>query len=334
MKKKLLFTFSLISSLSFAQDFTSANEYAIGDSQTMFMCDSAAPSYASSTGSNANWDYSAYFKMPNPDRIYQITANSNSSFPNATKVVSIQGILDTYLKSDASNRSSEGFQFTDQTLGTVTANFSSGNNMNVMDYPFAFNTTINDVFSGSLSGTGVVNPACSGTSVSTYDGTGTLKLTSTLTKTNVSRHHLYSEVNGTTILGPVVLKIDQYEYFDLASSSKLPLLSYTNLKIFLNGSQATSMNFLLNSADPVFFVGTEELASENVQVYPNPAENQIKVSSEEFDGTEVFEVTDLSGASILTTSNQVISTENLTPGVYFLNIMKGTERIVTKFVKK
>lgn len=332
MNKKLLLSLSLLSGVAFGQSFTSANEYAIGQTQTMYLCDSAAPTLAAVTGNGVSWDYSMYYKMPNPNRTYQITANANSSFPNANKIVSIQGILDTYLLTDGTNRSSEGFQFNDQNLGAVVANFSAGDNMNIMNYDFTLGQTVNDVFSGTLTGTGVINPACSGTSVSSFDAVGTLKLSPSITKSNVQRHHLYTELNGTSILGAVILKIDQFDYFDFTTSN-LPLLSFTNVKIFLNGAQATSLKFLLNSVDPTFGVGIEENEKINFSIFPNPSSNEITVSNSTFDGSENFTILDLTGKTILTTKNTTISTQNLTSGVYLLEVEKNGAKTVQKFIK-
>lgn len=333
MTKKLLLSLCVLSGAAFGQSFTSANEFQIGNTQAMYLCDSAAPTYATTTGSGAFWDYSSYMKMPNPDRTYQIITNANASFPNANKVINIQGVLDTYIKSDNANRSSEGFQFTDQTLGTVTANFSAGDNLNIMDYDFTLAETVSDVFSGTLTGTGVINPACSGTSVSTFDGIGSIKLSNTITTANVQRHHLYTELNGTTILGPVILKIDQFEYFDFANSN-LPVLSFTHLKIFLNGSQATSLKFLLNSVDPVGFVSLNENSNSEFSVYPNPSSDEINISSENLDGTETFNIVDVTGKTVFTSKNSSINVSKLIAGVYFVEIEKNGITTQEKFVKK
>lgn len=333
MTKNLLLSCCVLTGFSFGQTFTSSNEYQVGDSQAMFLCDSAATTLENVTGTGVTWDYSSFGKMPNPDRTYQVTANTNTNFPNATKVVSIEGILDTYLISDGTNRSSEGFQFTDANLGAVIANFSAGDNLSIMDYDFAINDNLNDVFSGTLTGTGVINPACSGLSESTFDGIGTLILSSTVTKTNVQRHHLYTELNGTSLLGPVILKIDQFDYFDFTTSD-LPVLSMTHLKIFLNGAQATSLKFLLNSVDPAISASSQEIENESFQVYPNPAEENLVIKGENFDGKESFTITDLTGKAILTSNESKINVQNLTSGVYLILVNKNGSVMQQKFVKK
>jgi hypothetical protein len=335
MKKSLLLSFCVVTGISFGQSFTAANEYINSDTQQMYLVDSAAPSLATVAGAGANWDYSAYLKMQNPLRTYQITNNTNTAlFPNANKIVSVQGILSTYINSSASNRSSDGFEFTDAALGTVRANFSAGDNMNIMDYDFVLNDNSTDIFSGVLTGNGVINPACSGTSTSTFDAIGTLKLSATVTKTNVQRHHLYTELNGTSILGPVILKINQFEYYDF-TTSKLPLFSYTNLKIVLNGSQATNLNFVLNTVDPISFVGINDEISKNAfSIYPNPANEELTISGD-LTGNENISITDLSGKKVLfSLSDNKINISKLNAGIYFLNIEKDGQVSQEKFVKK
>lgn len=58
MKKQLFIIASLISSISFGQSLTQANEPAIGQSIQMYVCDTTVGNLASVMGNNVTWDYS------------------------------------------------------------------------------------------------------------------------------------------------------------------------------------------------------------------------------------------------------------------------------------
>jgi hypothetical protein len=337
MTKKLLLAFGLLSTCSFGQTFTANNEYTIGESQTMYMCDSAAPTYENVTGNGVTWDYSTYYKVNNPNRTYQIIENTNADFPNANKVASVQNFFDTYIVSNGTEKSVEGFQFTETSISALISKILLTDSIKVFNYDFNFNDSINDIHAGTMTG-GAVNPTnntCDGTSVSSFDGVGTLILSPTVTKTNVQRHHLKVNMNGTSFLGPIVLGIDQFEYFDF-SDSKLPLLSLTSLKIFLNGSTTPTvkMKFLLNSEDLIFFVGIDEKQANKFEIYPNPSSDEITISSQEFDGTEKISIFDVSGKEVLISNESTISVNNLKSGIYFIEVEKGNSKFQQKFIKK
>ena len=75
-----------------------------------------------------------------------------------------------------------------------------------------------------------------------------------------------------------------------------------------------------------------DLASLNVQVYPNPSTNNITILSNTI--IETIEVYDLSGKSIKTIINSdTIDVSNLANGIYLLKITSGTKSLVKRIVK-
>jgi hypothetical protein len=337
MKKKLLLAFGIVAAYSLGQNFSSSNEYAIGESQTMFMCDSAAPTYGNVTGTGVTWDYSTYFKVNNPNRTYQVIENTSTDFLNSNKVVSVQGFFDSYIISNSNTKSIEGFRFTETGLASVLSKIVLTDDIKVFDYVVDFNTSTNDVHDGIMSGGGVnpTNPACDGTSVSKFDAVGTLILSPTVTKNNVQRHHLNVSMNGNSFLGPILLVIDQYEYFDF-TSSKLPLLSMTSLNVFLNGSATPTvkLKFLLNTEDLVYFVGLEEKESINFNIYPNPSSEEISISSSTFKGNEKISILDVSGKELIHSHLTTIDVSKLNSGVYFIQVENESSKSQQKFIKK
>lgn len=338
MKKTVLFIFTIATTISFGQLFTAANEYQIGSSQTMYMCDSAAPTFDAVTGTGVTWDYSGFYKVNNPNRIYEVTSNSNADFSASTKVASVQGFFDTYIYSTGTTKAIEGFKFTDPSLSALLSKAVLSDFIHVFDYDVSLNEESEDNHSGVLTGSAVspINTICNGTSTSKFDAIGTLVLSPSVTKTNVQRHKLNINLNGTSILGPILLNITQYEYYDFTDSD-LPLLSMTSLKVFLNNSPTPTvmMKFLLNSEDPIQFVaGLNAIENEKFAVYPNPSSDEIKLYSSGFDGTEKFSIRDISGNVIWTDLNSTINVSQLNAGVYFIELNKNNQIAQVKFVKK
>lgn len=336
MRKQLLLSLTLLSGYSFGQSFTAANEPIVGDSRTMYLCDSAALDYANIVGTGVTWDYSEIDTFPDPNgvqRMYTVIDNPNvGTFTNSTKAKDIEGILRTYMSSTTSDRYVDGFEFTDPNFGTVTANFS-GDNMHEMTYPFALNAPITDNNAGTLVVPGIVNSASTGNSTSVVDGIGTIKLCCGVIKNNVARHHTTLTLSGTTFLGPVTIVINQFEYYDFVGNN-MPLFSHTNVTVSSTLGVLTSLNFVLNSVKPVSGVGVTELANEGFAIYPNPASGKIAIQGEHINGNETVLIKDFSGKTILsTTASSEINIENLAEGMYFVCVEKDGMSLQEKFVK-
>ena len=79
-------------------------------------------------------------------------------------------------------------------------------------------------------------------------------------------------------------------------------------------------------------VGIEKLDQNNWKVYPNPASEQLNVTTER---AEIIQITDVSGKVVtveqLKTGHNIIDVSNFAPGVYF--IQSKTGRTHVKFVK-
>ena len=84
-------------------------------------------------------------------------------------------------------------------------------------------------------------------------------------------------------------------------------------------------------------VGVKNVYADMVQVYPNPVENEVRVSSEfEIGSIEVFSIT---GQKVMSLSginkfSQFLNTENLTNGIYMISVSGvAGEHAISKVVK-
>lgn len=330
MKKKLLFVTALISGTVFGQSFTSSNEPASGTTQQMYQCDSSASSLSATVGSGVTWDYSNIMKMANPNKIYGVEANTNlTDFPLSNKVITIPGALTTYLETSATDRNILGFEFNaGATLGNIKVKFDTDKIISMV-YPFALNDALNDAMSGTVTYSGGTS-ACSGTATSTVDGMGTLKLSPTVTKTNVIRHHSKSILNTTVLIFAFEITIDQFEYYDFVSN--LPLFSYTNITIKQGGATVSSLNFVLNTELPTSTASLEENAMSSLGMYPNPAQNFIHFGAS-VENT-ALQVSDLSGKVLLTgTTAGPLNVSSLAAGMYTVTYEYKGQLVQEKFMK-
>lgn len=339
MKNKLLLSVSLLSGMAFGQSFTSANEPAIGATQAMFQCDSSAVNFANTTGSGVTWDYSNISKINNANRTYSIIANPNmADFTTSNKVIEISNTLNTYLETDATSKSINGFEYiTGGTLGTIKINFDA-DKLNLMNYDFKLNDEISDIFSGTLTYTGGT-AAASGTSISKVDGMGTLMLSPTVSKSNVLRHHMIDSISSTVEFFPGVgipftFIFNQFDYYDFTGDN-LPLFTHLNITILQSGTSVSNTNFVLNSVEPQSTVSLDEKVSTNFTIYPNPIENELHISGITLSAQDHIQIVNLAGRQVARfQANEIIHVDQLNSGVYFIEIENNGNVLREKFVKK
>lgn len=343
MKKKLLFAGLLLSSISFGQGLTQANEPAIGASSSMFLCDSFATNYANVTGNGVTWDYSTIGYFPGEMRTISIidpaTTPNAGDFSGATKAVSIENFLTTYWTSTATERSSSGFVFNEPTFGEVKAVFSV-DPQKLATYEFSLNDELSDAFAGTLSfnfSGAPLNPDATGTSYATIDGKGTLKLNATTTLTDVIRCLTIDTLNTTVpIIGDIQLIRAQYEYYHFATGN-LPVFTHTTAKLTAPGATdpLTEFTVVLNSVEPSNIVGISEKAGVAFSVFPNPAKDQLTVSGD-FNNSAA-QIVDQTGKTVQEISNltsgSTIEINGLEKGIYFLVLTSNGTKSIQKFAK-
>jgi hypothetical protein len=329
MKKPLLFTFLLASTMASAQ-MTSANEPSIGETSTMFLCDSFAVNLDGITGSAVTWDYSSllgyYGETRTVDVVDPATTAYASDFTSSTKAFQVESALITYFSSTASDRTSQGFMFSEASLGDVVATYDGGANDQVMvTYPFANGNYLTDTYTGTVDynyNGFPVNESMNGNAYAWVDGEGTLLLPNSVSVANVIRYKSIDTAFTTApIIGAVELVRTQYEYYDYASQN-LPVFIHTTIAMAQPGGLPLAEVSMVLSKYEANYLSVDEVNEVEFDVYPNPASNNVVVKGD-LSADAVATIIDQSGRIILTTeivNGQSIDISSLTNGIYMITI--------------
>lgn len=345
MKKNLLLIASLLFGAgSFAQ-FTESNAPSIGDGQTLFVIDSMAPNYDSTIGEGVTWDYSAYGGYNGDTRllsVYDATGTPNAGdFPNSTLALDLEGMLMSYMTNDAGGRISQGFIFSEPTLGEVISTFEDDPEQ-LYTYPFDFGSAITDDIAGNFSvdsPLGPIESTLTGTSEASVDGKGTLVLADQ-SYTDVLRYKISESMDVTVpLMGALQITRTQYEYYD-HSESNLPIFIHATLLVLQPGSEEPMMEsfVVLSLEEPSFgatsSISTNALAATNI--YPNPAVNELNIQLPSDINQADVVITDALGRKVtsfvVNNSISTIDVAHLNQGTYFVNITSANNNIVRTVV--
>lgn len=342
MKKHLLLASALLFGASLFAQFTQDNEPAIGSGATLYLLDSNAVNYADVNGSGVTWDYSATQGYAGEQRLVTVLeasgTNDGTSFPSAEKAIAIENFLVNYISSTATERISHGFVFSEPQAGDVLAIFDV-DQATAMNYPFAFESSLEDDFEGSLT-TGFGDGDLSGTTEASVDGTGTLQLANGVTYDNVLRYRIDESIEASINLfgAPTIINLvrTQFEYYNF-DESDLPLFIHSDVAIT---SDLLNQEFsVVLSSEEAEELSTENLASfETLDVYPNPATDVITIKMDNVINGTTATLHDAMGRVIKTidVKNNVttLPVSGLNRGVYLLNFKNGaiseTKRIIIK----
>ncbi len=339
MKKNLLIASLLLSGVATAQ-FTQSNEPANGAGHPMYSLEETADPFASATGAGQTWDYSGYFGIDNSTTLFSVedpaTTPQGSNFPAATKAIVIANQMTTYINSSSTARNSQGFSFTDPQLGVVNIKLTTDDEL-LMNYPMALTDNLTDAFAGTGSAMAQSFPI-TGTITATVDGTGTLKLNSATTLTNVIRYKMVDVAHATGV--PFVTTADitrtQYEYYVLGSNSNLPVFIHSTMEVSLSSAAPTPnvSVFSYVAPDGYLSVNSNELAS--ITVYPNPATETISVNGLTADAQ--LTLVDAQGKTVASKAVEAgfasMDINAVNAGVYFLHVTSNdlttVERVIVK----
>lgn len=334
MKLNLLLATSLITGAAFGQ-FTQANEPAIGANTTLYVVDSNATNYASVTGTGVTWDYSTIQGYQSaPTKVIAVVAPSStpsaSNFTSSQKAIQIPNFITTYFTSTTSDRVSQGFSFQDPSAGSIDVVLNSNSEL-LMNYPFAVTNTLTDAFSGSAYTNALPGQAIptSGTITASVDGSGTLKLSSTVTLSNVLRYKIVE--HATANAGFLTVNIDrvQYEYYDLANSS-LPVFVHSALTIDMGSP--TTQTLVMSSVQPTTALGLNDLSGKEFGMYPNPANESVTLAG--LSGNETISIIDLAGKTVysVTASNstQTLNVSDIQAGIYNVVVISNGVKTTKK----
>lgn len=327
MKKTLLFIFcsTTLAVASFAQSLTQANEPSIGESNSMFLCDSLTPDLAGVVGSGVTWDYSSLTVYPGEMRTISIDNPAASpyaaDFPSAQKVWNLGGFMHTFFTGTSGERTSYGFVYTAGGTGDVIARWNANSEI-LMTYDFSYGSLSVDAFSGTATAMGN-NVAATGTGLSQIDGSGTLVFPSN-TVSNVIRYHITDTARATTFFGEIVVIRNQYEYYDVVSQN-LPIFVHASVDMTLGGSPVGPTQHLVLSQ----FQNTAELNNTNnveFGIYPNPVKNELYVTGS-FDPESKVIILDLQGKEVfrndLSTNECIIDVKEFEKGFYIVSVISN-----------
>jgi hypothetical protein len=308
-----------------------------------FLCDSNVTNYDNVTGGTAVWDYSNILGVPNIQKLASVIDPSSSSFasnyPSSQKAIAIESSVTTFYTSTASERSSQGFVFSEPTFGDVKVIFNNDEEK-THAYPMGLGDYLTDDFDGDLNFTFQMIPqttACTGSVYTWVAGSGTLELPGG-TYNNVIRYKMIDSAYATVVLlGDIEVIRTQYEYYDFTVSN-LPIFIHANIKLQSVGATTplTNQTLVLCKDEPLEWLGLNDKESTSFSVYPNPTNGEFKIKG--IEGLANVEIIDQAGR-ILKTFEDVSKTStmdlsNLNAGTYFASIVNGTVTTVQRVIVK
>ena len=301
MKKTLLLAAISVSFFGNTQTMTQANQPTIGLTENMFLCDSFTVNLEGVTGNGVTWDFTGLTGIPNQTRVVSAVAPSTTAnaadFPSSAMAITVESSMNSFITSTSTERISQGFTFTEQSLGDVVAKFNTDPET-VVTYPFSQGDALTDVFAGELNfqfGGIPQTSVLTGSVTATVDGTGTLNLPLGVSLTNVLRYRITdTSLTNVPILGDLEIIRNQFEYYDFANSL-LPVLTLSKLTVQAPGATTpiTELSLVLSANTPEEFLALEEQLIENISIFPNPAMNEITINGE-FSESAVVSIFDAS----------------------------------------
>lgn len=198
----------------------------------------------------------------------------------------------------------------------------------IRDYPLSYGKSWTEALHGRVEN-GWINDTITGSSNGQVDGWGTLVL-GTDTFLNVIR------LRNEEILHLGFNTCTQKKFEFISADYMYPLLEITFLKCEPSGGES----WLIRTNELELPAGTKESLSElEVEVFPNPAHNQLTILAKEVKGPLDIHLTDIAGRKVIRTrpniSNNVpyhLSLEGLPAGLYLIHLAAGNTRTLRKIV--
>ena len=102
----------------------------------------------------------------------------------------------------------------------------------------------------------------------------------------------------------------------------------------LNGRTKDNVIYFDNIWGASSNTGIKDLTVNQVEVYPNPSNNQVSVEIKNYIGKKTVNVFDLMGNQILTTNDSKVEVGNFAKGIYLFKVSYGSKINVIKVLKE
>ena len=323
MKKQLLFIFSIASTLAIAQPTLTATGInpVLGDVYPFKYGQAVSPG---SSGASQTWNLSSI--------VTSTTVTYNTTLVSATPYASSFPSSNLSYNGGGSysfiNPSSTSLKNDGSVAGTTVMSYS--NPEEIMHYPFNMGNTYTDTWAVNFtSGTAF---ARTGTTTVTYDGYGTLILSSG-TYSNVARVH-FEQVYKDAYSGGTI-NYTNNEYMWYSNGNHMPIAATYTLAYDLSPTDITASFVLGNIVTSVF---DYDKAESNIKTFPIPAGNVVNFSFENNIKVEKIKLFDVSGKEVY---NQIegasysgnivtIKLDNIENGIYFASIICADGQVLSK----
>lgn len=357
MKKSLLlFVFVATYSFIIAQPTLTSTNYvpAVNDNQLYYIADTNSV-IDPTIGANVVFSYgglSGYGMTQNQYIVNPASTTNGSSFPTATyadtsdATASNIRYAQTYGTDSLNNI---GFVAQIPGYGTVIAQYDTDEET-LMKFPFNYGDNYVDPYAGTFTMQGQ-NFNGQGNATVTADAWGELQMPLGVTIDSVLRVKTVEYVITDTIvitfppitLNPFEINATYINYYK-PSISKFPLLSYVTGSIKQDGNVVDSTNNFI-SQYPLLNVGVEEI-NKNLtafNLFPNPSNNQMVTVDLTVEDNSLLKIdllnklgqkvkTIFNGQSSLGRNKFEIDTNNLSAGIYFVNITIDGNSVAKKLV--
>lgn len=296
----------------------------------------------SQTGSNYNWNFSSL--TSNSQSVYQYKNSLNTSYffyfinKIGLKTADSIGISTIQLKNVYSFYTKNSTVFKTEGQGYSYNNIPLANSYVDDDEIYQFPLQYGDhdsstyYFDYNLSAyTTYIDYAQNGSRVNDVDGWGSIT-TPFATYSNVLRVKttIYSHDTITVLGFPLITNRKTIEYKWLSKTEKIPVLEISGTLI----GQNYSINTIKYRNNVPIISSTRELDKEsfNISVFPNPCEDKLNIYSSISDlNYKIFDVLGVQKLIGVIQANEIINTQSLNPGVYFISTYTSSNKPVKSF---
>lgn len=290
-----------------------------------------------SAGANVTWDYSNIGIVYNPQTgryIDPAITPFDTSFPAANVVYEDHFAAGTFHYYATDNNEIKKLGYASVLL---TAVYDSP--YTLYTYPFTYNTVVTDNFTCTTE-VGAIDLIEQGTWEAEGDAYGTLILPSG-THNDVLRIKI-TNVFSKEYTGVPKEDYEITEYLWVTPTSKIPLLKLKIDRRFVGGNPTDTLISVLIS-DDVSSIDEQSNSFANLKLYPNPASTEINVDFV-LQNTSVVRIEVLSADGRLVKQikaaehqpgkiRETITIDDLTSGLYMVNIIAGDTMKTKKFIK-